>query len=446
MPVMDAGLAKLPGDLDAPFTTSKTTCGQVYGLARALGERLADATGPVCIACADRSLTAAAVLASLAGGPALVLPHDLSPAVLAEAKAATGFTSLVGTGTDDPPAGVDRIEIPTRVAPAAAPALVRDADTPFLSLFTGGSTGRPQVWTKTPTNLLGEAAHLAARFGVGADDVFLSSVPPQHIYGLLFSVLLPLTAGARVVPETAYLPAEIADALLAERATVFVSGPAHYRSLRETAFNCPRLRIAFSSGGMLDAGDGARFSRTTGVGVTEVYGSTETGGIATRCRADGETDWTPMSGVRWAVRAERLQVDSAFLSPELPRDDSGLFTTGDRVEPTSGGRFALLGRADGIVKVAGKRVDLLEVEQKLSAIDRVEDAHVLAHDSPGRGKEIIALVVSDLGEPELRAALAPRLPAHALPRRLLVVEAIPTARTGKRDKRAIEALLQSLSG
>jgi len=95
--------------------------------------------------------------------------------------------------------------------------------------------------------------------------------------------------------------------------------------------------------------------------------------------------------------------------------------------------------------VAGKRVDLLEVEQKLLGLDRVVDAHVLAHDSPGRGKEIIALVVSQRTEADLRTALAEGLPAHALPRRLLKVETIPTARTGKRDKRRIEALLQSLS-
>jgi len=445
MPLMSTPLPRLPADLDRPFAGTEASYGRVYGLARALLEQLDGAAGPVCLASTDRALTAAGLLCSLAGGPELVLPHDTSAAVLAEARAVTGFTVLLG---DDGPAqlsGVTRLGVPESTVVADPPDLIRQSEKPFLALFTGGSTGRPQVWTKTPANLLGEAGHQAERFGIAPEDVFLSCVPPQHIYGLLFSVLLPLIRGAQVLPASAYLPAEIAGLIQSAGPTVFVSGPAHYRALRETALEAPRLRIALSSGGMLDEADSLRFSRQTGIGVTEVYGSTETGGIATRCRAAGEVDWTPLSGVRWAITGERLQVASDFLSPELERDAAGLFTTGDRAEPRPDGRFALLGRADGIVKVAGKRVDLLEVEQKLASLDGVDDAHVLAHDSQGRGSEVIALVVGTRPEAEIRAALALELPAQALPRRLLVVEAIPTAATGKRDKRAIEALVQSLT-
>ena len=424
---------ELPTDLARHYTASGTTYGSLYALAKDLREQLAGAgRGPVCLATQDRVLAAAAVLASLSGGPGLVIPHALSGAVLAEARQATGFETTIDDKTKKLP---DKTEKP--------PALTRPADEPFLSLFTGGSTGRPRVWRKTRANLLGEADLLAERFGISPDDLFLSTVPPLHIYGLLFSVLLPLVAGSRVLDRPAYLPAEIASLLAEERPTVFVSGPTHFHALRRTEIKAPDLRLAFSSGGMLDADDGARFADRTGVGVTEVYGSTETGGVATRCRQRGETDWTPLAGVRFDIRDERLLVASDFLSPELPHDERGMFATGDRAEPTAAGHFALLGRADGIVKVAGKRVDLLEVEQKLRSIEGVTDAHVLATESSaGRGGEIAALVVSEHDEQALRKSLAALLEPFAIPHRLLLVDSIPTTETGKRDRDAIEALLE----
>ena len=433
---------QLPKDPSRPFTSSGVNYGQLYNLARALGEGLAGRTDkPVCLAVDSHLAAGAALLCSLAGGPDLIIPHALSARVLAEAHAATGFELVLGEVDSALPPGTHAFWPQVDEAEAAAPAIARPEHEPFMSLFTGGSSGRPKVWTKTVHNLLAEAAHLSKRFGLTGNDVFLSTVPPLHIYGLLFSVLLPMAVGGTVVVGSAFLPPEIAARLQNEKPTVFISGPAHYRALRATEIEAPGLRIAFSSGGMLDATDGAHFSTATRVGVTEVYGSTETGGIATRCRAEGQTDWTPLSGVRWAVRDERLCVASDFLSPELPREADGLFVTGDRVEPTAGKRFALLGRADGIVKVGGKRVDLLEVEQKLRSLDGVTDAHVLAVDSPGRGADLVALVVSPLSEETLRDELANLLEAHALPRRFLHTSSIPTTPAGKRDKPAIDDLV-----
>ncbi len=444
---MDAGEPiALPRSSARAFASPGPSYAGLLARARGLRERLAPlGDGPVCLASEDKALVAAALLAALGGGPRLVLPHATSPAVLAEARQATEYTAALAAPAQPLPGAVERLDpAGIREAPASdwSPVL-RPADAPFIQLFTGGSTGRPRVWSKTPANLFGEARLLAQRFAIGPEDVFLASVPPLHIYGLLFSVVLPLVAGGRVVAASPVLPAEIAAALERQRPTVFVSGPAHYRALRRSDLRAPGLRLAFSSGGMLDAADGARFSEHTGVGVSEVYGSTETGGIAVRQRAAGESEWSPLAGVRWALAGDRLAVDSAHLSPGLDRNPAGLYVTGDRAAPGGAGRFVLLGRADGIVKVGGKRVDLLEVEQKLRAVPGVDDACVLARERPGRLAEIVALVVSTRDETALRQALADQLPPPAMPRRLLRLDAIPTTGAGKRDARAIDRILDS---
>lgn len=420
-------------------------------LARLPGGGDAPGAGRMAIVAEDRALFAAALLASLAGGPELVLPHALSAPQLAEAAAVLPFATALLDRPRELPDGPAPLllqpSIPEKPRRAGWPASRRPPGQPFLHLFTGGSTGHPRLWSKTPANLLGEAAWLARRFGIGPQDRILATVPPCHIYGLLFSVALPLVSGAAVVCDTVFYPREIAERSRALGCTVLVSVPAHFRALAAAGVKLGDLRLVFSSGALLQQHEEDAFRQATGLGITEVYGSTETGGIATRCRAAGETGWTAFPVLRWRLAGELLAVDSPFLSPELARDGDGFFCTGDRAapDPSGGGNgFVLLGRADGIVKVGGKRVDLAEVEEKLAAIPGVQEAHVYALPDPGsRGESIAALVVAALTPGEILEALRTRLPPQALPRRLRRVEQLPLTPAGKRDREAAEKLLGS---
>jgi len=422
---------------DGPFLADGTARGEIFGRARMLGPSLAriGPEGRVCLLATERDAILAAVLASLANGPALILPQSADAAVLEEVRASADFDGVVSDSAV--PGG---IAIPKEASPAAPTPLGRDPDAPFLWLFTGGSTGKPRLWSKTPRNLLQEALDLTRGFAVGHEDVILSTAPPQHIYGLLFSVLIPFVSGARILGATHYLPEEIARGLSTSGATLLVGGPAHYRALGAD-LHAPTLRLAFSSGGFLAPADGDRFSAATDKPVIEIYGSTETGGVATRNRYAGETAWTPLEGARVRIAGNRLEVGSAYLSPELPVDADGYVTSSDRAEPSPDGRFVLLGRADGVVKVAGKRVDLALVEEALRELPGVRDALVLALPvDTVRGVDVAALVVTDLDARAVRAAVASRLPAEATPRRVLAVSEIPTRPTGKRDVEAARAL------
>jgi len=398
---------------------------------------------PVCLCSEDRSVMAAAILASLAGGPELLLPHALSATALLELHQSIGFTRAIAISGDLLPAGVTVIDAPALVDEVETLASEEnpDPDRNWLHLFTGGSTGAPHLWSKTPRNLLGEVDYIVKRYEISSSDRILASVPALHIYGLLYSLLVPLAASARVAAETPSFPEEIKQQMATTSPTIFVSVPVHYRALRKNPPDKGAMRLAFSSAGPLAEADGTAFSQATGVDLLEIYGSTETGGIATRCRSKGEVGFTPYRCIQWRVAGDRLDVRSAFLSQELPVRSSGWFTVADRVKAHGNDGFLVTGRADHIIKVGGNRVDLEKVRQAILAVNDVDDALVLANPvETGRDQEVIALVVGRTSDDDVRASLENLLEPHEKPRRIHMVDQIPMAATGKIDRRAIEEM------
>ena len=212
----------------------------------------------------------------------------------------------------------------------------------------------------------------------------------------------------------------------------------HYKALAGRPFQLDTVRLAFSSGGFLEEAHSLAFSANTGAPVEEVYGSTETGGIASRSRWHGEDAWKPFPVVEWKTRDERLLVKSPFISPELAKDSEGYFMTGDRVGVCNDGRtFELYGRADRVVKVGGNRVDLGAVEEKLKTHTGVKDVYVFqVAVQAGRENGIAALVVYDGTLKCLKNTMRETLSPFEIPRHIRKVSAIPSTGTGKRDREA----------
>jgi acyl-coenzyme A synthetase/AMP-(fatty) acid ligase len=336
----------------------------------------------------------------------------------------------------------------TRVNTSRSLKLERDLNRPFFWLYSGGATDRPSLWSKTPLNLLGEALFLSDHFHITPQDLFLASVPPQHIYGLLFSILLPFVSRARVVNDTLYFPGEIVTKADNVRATVFIGSPMHYKALAARLFHLDTVRLAFSSGGFLEEAHSLAFSEKTRAPVEEVYGSTETGGIASRGRWHGEDAWKPFPVVEWKTRDERLLLQSPFISPELSKDAEGYFMTGDRVGVCNDGRsFDLYGRADRVVKVGGNRVDLGAVEEKLKTHTGVMDVYVFqVAVQSGRENEIAALMIYDGTLKSLKETMRETLSPFEIPRHILKVTAIPSTGTGKRDREAALSMVVDQKG
>ena len=425
------------------------TIGDVGALAAGIRDGLAAARGiaaeePVCLCLEERHHLLAALLASLAGGPPLILPHAFDPPVLREIRETQPYRLILTDRWIDPPPGAEAIAMKA-FHPADRPLpLLRPPQEPFLSLFTGGSTAKPRMWQKTAANLFGEAIHLAKIFAVGDGDLIVSTAPPQHIYGLLGSVLLPFVSGARVLPRTCAFPREITAAIEEEKPTLLVSVPIHYRALKNSALGRHSLRLALSSAAPLESEDGAFFLARTGLRITEIYGSTETGGMATRRFGMDNGLWEPFTCLAWRTLSDRLCVRSPFVSPDLPRDGEGFYVTADRVAAAEANRFMFLGRSDRIVKIGGKRVDLDEIREKIRRIPGVSDAYVAAVPGKGTGRlEIAALVAGSGPARALAAAIRSLEIPYGRPRRVRIVKAIPVCGNGKIDREAIEKLLSA---
>ena len=270
---LDACVGRLlagPRWLQKEFVIGRTTYAVLYAMAahlRACLGRGADGP-PVCLCAQDKAVMAAALLAALAGGPALVVPYAFTPPVLDELRHLTGFRTMVSDIPRPAPAGVRCVQ-PVAGAerwPFAEALAARTSDSAWVRLFTGGSTGAPRMWTKTVRNLLAETVSIVANYDVTPEERLVATVSPNHIYGLLYAVLTPLMASAAVAAETPSFPGEIETVVRDSDASILISVPAHYRALNGHPFAPRSLRLACSSAGMLAAEDAVAFSAQTGVG------------------------------------------------------------------------------------------------------------------------------------------------------------------------------------
>src|SRR6185369_11152178 len=206
------------------------------------------------------------------------------------------------------------------------------ADRLIVSVYTSGSTGEHVACRKTAGQLLGEARLLVSLFGLGPDARVLATVPPYHIYGLLFGVLVPLMGGGAFVRGTPHHAETIAAEAARHRASVLCSVPAHLRGLAALAPGALRgLGRIVSSGAPLDPRTAAEVAALTGTAVTEVLGSSETGGIAWRTGGAGPA-WQPFPGVAVDADADgAMLVDSPFLPPPAAGAERSRYRGADRV-------------------------------------------------------------------------------------------------------------------
>jgi acyl-coenzyme A synthetase/AMP-(fatty) acid ligase len=271
--------------------------------------------------------------------------------------------------------------------------------------------------------------------------ILLPPLRPITYTACSFQWYLPLVSSATIVDETPSFPNEIVGTTHKHRASILVSVPAHYRVIREKKIP---LRLAFSSAGMLDHETNAMFSANNPTGIIEIYGSTETGGIATRNSSQGEEFFTSFPVVDWKVQDERLMVRSPFISPQLLADGN-YFTASDRIEAIDETRFSLKGRADTITKVGGKRVDLEEISLLIKNCSGVSDCVVVAlKDNGGREHRIGALIQGDqVDVAAIRKYLTGSLEPYAQPRRMSLVKSIPVKNNGKYDWPAITRFLEN---
>lgn len=310
-----------------------------------------------------------------------------------------------------------------------------------IDIFTSGSTGEAKCIVKTLSHFAAEVAVLEELWGASVGNArVLASVSHQHVYGVLFRVLWPLCAGRPFAARVVEYPEQI---FKQQGPLVLVSSPALLKRIVEEPMR-GHLGLVFSSGGPLEETVNLRIGECWNVPLIEVFGSTETGGVAVRNRREGDA-WTLMPGV------EALVDDGGLLRVSSPHVAPGYEQMSDRAELLSGRQLRLLGRADRIVKLEEKRVSLVAVENRLQDLAWVSDVHALVL---GGSRERLAVVI-ELNQQgasllnrdgaaalkqEVRNWLAIEMESVTLPRRIRFVKALPLTSQGKLDRHAIERL------
>ena len=392
--------------------------------------------------CEDRYAFLVAFSAIALRGQTNLLPSSRAPRAIDEVMAAhPGCYALGDLALEPAPPHYHRL--PSLVArPVASEPIdwpMIDADQVVALGYTSGSTGQPAAHVKTWRSFhASNAGNLRMLRGyVDGSCNVVATVPPQHMYGMETSVVLPLLGDVAVCGSRPFFPADVAAALAAVPAPrVLVTTPVHLRALVESGVALPPLAAMLSATAPMPVELAQAAEQRYGLPLLEVFGSTETCVFASRQPTASEL-WQLYEGVSLHPQPDGTQVHAPQLAAPVVLAD--LVTLHD-----AGRAFRLCGRHADMLEIAGKRASLGDLTRRLLAIPGVRDGAVLQLDEPdARGvRRIAALAVAPgLSEAQILEALRGAIDPLFLPRPLRLVDALPRNETGKLPRAALLALL-----
>jgi acyl-CoA synthetase (AMP-forming)/AMP-acid ligase II len=312
-----------------------------------------------------------------------------------------------------------------------------------LVKLTSGSSGSPKALPVTHAQMAADGRQICESMGIGPDDANLAAIPLGYSYGL-GNLVMPLIAiGTRIICLSSALPHAVASDASRYAPTVFPAVPPILRALAESDVP-PRafasLRTVISAGSPLAPEVARLFAAKFGVRVHSFYGTSETGGIAYDRTGDatleGRSVGTPIAGVRIMLgKSGRCTVSSPSVTGK------GRFSPADRAAFNEHGELVLLGRTDRVVKVAGRRVDLAEIEAALRSVAGVRDA--FAHMAEGGDAALSAAVATRLSAAEIKRLLRARIASWKIPSRIVTLGKFPSTSRGKTDGRRLRQILSA---
>jgi acyl-coenzyme A synthetase/AMP-(fatty) acid ligase len=327
-----------------------------------------------------------------------------------------------------------------------------------ITFYTSGSTGKPKAIVKHSDYLLKEIETLKSTFEkpLSQTDIVLSTVSHQHIYGLLFKILLPLRFGIKILNHVFEYPEHIQAYLKANKSkqVTLLASPAHLKRLVEdnvlqqvkAQFEC-----IFSSGGPLAFDVSSLFNKQMNIAPTEVFGSTETGGIAwRRCDKTIPSNWVLFKGIKYNSVAfedlgERLQISSPFMA-------EASYLTDDLIQQVDDSHFVLKGRSDRTIKLEEKRINLEHMEQVLLRHEGIKEAKVFILNNSERLSLVAVIAINHIAEKIIRdnnkRALNECFKKHllteferiSLPKKWRYLDELPFNAQGKLVQKELEVL------
>jgi acyl-coenzyme A synthetase/AMP-(fatty) acid ligase len=308
-------------------------------------------------------------------------------------------------------------------------------------VFTSGSTGTPLPYQKTWGRLSRCVRDGAPRLGLldGRVHTLIGTVPAQHMYGFESTVLLALLSGNAFSAERPFYPADIAAAVEAvPRPRALISTPIHLRALLAAGIDAPAVDLIVSATAPLDLDLAHEVEAKFHTRLLEIYGSTETGQIATRRTAASPT-WRLWPGVRLSGQHDQVFAHGGHVEQRTLMCDV--------LEITGEEEFLLHGRTADLVNVAGKRSSFAYLNMQLNSIPGVVDGAFFLREADSAGRTGVArlaavVVAPGLSTAQLTEHLRLRIDAVFLPRPLLLVAELPRNATGKLPHQALLAFAE----
>ncbi len=379
--------------------------------------------------CRDRHHFTVAFAAAVLRGQVSLLSSHRSPEQLR--RLAEPFGDACSVGDDSGFAGPLRHHLvalsPEEAGTQESPVI--PADRLAAIVFTSGSTGEPVGHRKTWGALAERSRDAGLRFAMTATapPAIVGTVPSPHMYGFETTVLLPLHAAASSWSGPAFYPADVRQALRTVPAPrLLVTTPLQIRALLEAEVDLPPLAAVISATAPLDTALAAAAEQRWNMSVLEIFGATEVGSIASRRTTAGDA-WTIYDQVRLlpAEADDRVLVEAPFAAPQL---------LGDAVAMLDAKRFRLLGRADDMIKLGGRRASLAGLNHVLTRIEGVEDGVFIAPEDLDRRPtaRLLAYVIAPRrSADDILGELRNQIDPVFLPRRVIQVDALPRNEVGK---------------
>ena len=365
---------------------------------------------------------------------------------------------------------------------------VIESDLAYI-MYTSGSTGTPKGLMHTHYSGLSYARLSAQTYDVRPDDR-LGNHAPLHFDISTFDFLTGPYCGATtvIIPEEATMfPVSLAALIEEEKLTFWYSVPLALIQLvirgAIESRDCSSLRWVLFGGEpfppkylrrLMTLWPGARFSNSYGpaevnqctfyhlppdfseengaVPLGEVWDGAEgkivdEQGQLVRAGRTGELlirAPTMMQGY-WA-RSDLNR--SAFASDEVcPGFEKRFYRTGDLVYEREDGVLMFVGRKDRQIKSRGYRIELDEVENVICSLSEVAEAAVVGVKSSDGTIDVVAVIRPADGVEVSRASIlaqaAAHLPAYAVPARIIEMSSFPRTGSGKIDRRALAAAIES---
>ena len=308
--------------------------------------------------------------------------------------------------------------------------------------FTSGSTGdskpNPKTWQVVIESSKINASHMLADC---RDSLLyqLATVPPQHMWGLETTVLLPLFESVCVADSKPLFPKDIYETLdVLPEPRIMVTTPVHLRALCASQMAFPTLQLILCATSPLSQDLAEQTERLFSAELREVYGCSEIGSMAIRNTVEN-SPWTLFTGIHMDISGDGCVAASTDYLPES-------IVLQDRIRMLDKRCFELRGRVADMVDIAGKRGSLLEINRVLMAFPGIVDGIVFMPESKQAVTRLAALVVlpNEVQCDELKKYLRQHLDNAFIPRPIFKVKQLPREENGKLPIKQLQAYYRQL--